>query len=115
MSATAGGMPGASASRACGLSCHSGLVICAAEVGQGPVQQAGDVHLGDAEAGADLPLGEVAVEPQHQDALFAFGQLVRVGADGVDVDGVGDGGVVFAEDVAEQAGIALPDSGASRE
>jgi len=64
------------------------------------------VHLGDAEAVADLFLGEVAVEPQHQDALVAFGQLVQVDADGFDVGGVGDGRVVLAEDVGELARIA---------
>ena len=52
-----------------------------AQVGEGPVQQAGDVHLGDAEAVADLVLGEVAVEPQHQDALFALRQFGHVRVD----------------------------------
>jgi hypothetical protein len=44
---------------------------------------------------------KVAVKPQHQDALLAFGQLVQVGVDGLDVDGVADGGVILAEDVAQ--------------
>jgi hypothetical protein len=51
------GVPGASGSRACVLSCcHScRLGDLYAQVGQCPFQQAGDVHLGDAEAVADLP------------------------------------------------------------
>jgi hypothetical protein len=32
------------------------------------------VHLGDAEPFADLFLGEVAVEPEHEDPLFALWQ-----------------------------------------
>jgi hypothetical protein len=63
------------------------------------------VHLGDPQAVADLLLGEVAVKPQHQDALVAFGQLVQVGTDGFDVGGVGDGRIVFAKYVSERARI----------
>src|ERR1700758_1646290 len=49
-----------------------------AEVGQCVVKQVGYVHLGHAEAVADLVPGEVAVEAEHQDALFPFGQFVQV-------------------------------------
>ena len=69
------------------------------------VQQAGYVHLGHAEAVADLVLGEVAVEAEHQDALFAFGEFVQVGVDGVDVDGMGHSGVILAEEIGEHAGV----------
>lgn len=78
--------------------------LCA-EVGQCPVQQAGYVHLGDSQAVADLLLGEVAVEPPDQDALFALGEIVQVGADGFDVGGVGQVRIVLAECVGEHAGI----------
>src|SRR6266545_3652075 len=42
--------------------------------GQGAVQQARDVHLGDAQPGGDLRLGHAAEEPQVQDAALALGQ-----------------------------------------
>jgi hypothetical protein len=54
----------------------------AAQVGQGPDEQPGDAHLGNAEAPADLDLGQVPVEPQVQDTLLAFGQVAELGADG---------------------------------
>jgi hypothetical protein len=73
-----------------------------AEVGQGAGEQAGDVHLGDAQALADLGLGQVAVEPQVQDPLLAFGQVLQVGADGFHVDGVLDGLVVLAQHLSER-------------
>ena len=38
-------------------------------------QQSGHVHLGDAELGGDLRLGQVAEEAQRDDLLFAWGQL----------------------------------------
>lgn len=53
----------------------------AAQVGQSPGEQAGYMHLRDAEAVADLALSEVAVEPHHEDALFAGRQLVHVSVD----------------------------------
>src|SRR5688500_10357737 len=44
----------------------------AAQLGQGAGEEAGDVHLGDADVVGDLGLGEVAVEAQGEDFLFAF-------------------------------------------
>lgn len=44
-----------------------------AEVGVGVGEEAGDVHLGDAELGADLGLGEVAVVAEGEQVLFAGG------------------------------------------
>jgi hypothetical protein len=41
------------------------------QIGEGAAEQAGHVHLGDAEAVADLALGEVAVETHHEDSLLA--------------------------------------------
>ena len=60
------------------------------------------MHLGDAEAVADLALREVAVEPHHEDALLAFRQFVHVGLHRVDVDGLLDRLVLLAEHVGEQ-------------
>jgi hypothetical protein len=63
------------------------------------------VHLGDAEALADLGLGQVPVEAQVQDPLLAFGQVVQVGTDGLHVDGVLDRLVVLAEQLGHRRGI----------
>jgi hypothetical protein len=60
------------------------------------------VHLGDAQAGRDLGLGEVAVVPQHEDALLTFGQVTEMGVDGLDVGDVLGPFVVRADHVAEQ-------------
>ena len=82
-----------------------------AEVGQGVGEEAGDVHLGDAELVADVGLGHVAVEAQQQDVLLAAGEFAPVGGDGVHVEGVLDVGVVLAEDVGEGGGVGAPGEG----
>jgi serine phosphatase RsbU (regulator of sigma subunit)/PAS domain-containing protein len=72
------------------------------QVGERPVEQAGDVHLGNAEAVADLGLGEVPVEAEHEDALLAFWQFLPVRVERRHVERVLDAGVVVAEHIREQ-------------
>src|SRR6201994_4237201 len=54
-----------------------------AELGEGPGQQAGDVHLGDAELGRDLGLGQVAEEPEQEDLLLARWQAFQQWLEGL--------------------------------
>src|SRR5689334_8945391 len=55
----------------------SGLPEAAFEEFQGLAQQPGHVHLGKSDLFRDLDLGEVAVEAQADDLLFAWGQPVH--------------------------------------
>ena len=52
-----------------------------------PPDEAGDLHLGDPEAGSDLGLGEVVLEAQSEDEALAVGQR---GEQPVDEHGVID-------------------------
>ena len=52
------------------------------QFGQGLGEEAADVHLGDADLGGDLGLGEVAVEAQGEDFLFAVVEGGEGGAEG---------------------------------
>src|SRR4051812_26284789 len=73
----------------------------ATQLGERLGQESGDVHLGDADLVGDLRLGEVAVEAQGEDFLFAFVEGGQGGAEG----DAGFGEFVFvvfaAEGVAE--------------
>jgi len=63
------------------------------------------VHLRDAELLADLGLGQVAVEAEQQDALFAGRQLLPVRGHGLHVQRVLDRVVLGAEHVGEFAAV----------
>jgi hypothetical protein len=75
------------------------------EMSQRVSEQPGYVHLGDAQALADLVLREVPVKPEDQDPLLAFGELVQVRVDGFHVDGMLDRLIVLAEQVGDLAGV----------
>jgi len=56
------------------------------EVGQGPVLQPGDMHLGDPQLGADLGLCQVAVKAHHELALLGVAELLgQVGVGSADL------------------------------
>jgi hypothetical protein len=69
-------------------------------------EEAGDVHLGDAELLADLRLGHVAAKAHQQDLLLTTGQLVPVRGDGLHAEHVLYPRIVLAEQVS-QAGRAV--------
>src|SRR6202020_2929368 len=77
----------------------------AAGGGQRAAQQPGHVHLGDAEGGADLGLGQVPVEAHGEDLLLALGELVPVGGHRLHVDRALDVGVLVAEHVGQLPGV----------
>jgi len=51
-----------------------GRAVIATQLGQRPSEQAGNVHLGDEELGADLSLGLLLHEPQSEEVPFPVGQ-----------------------------------------
>ncbi len=68
-------------------------------------EQAGHVHLRDAELLADLRLRHVTGEAHQQDALLAPGQLVPVRRDGLHVQCVLHRRVLVAEHISQPGGV----------
>src|ERR1700734_1706375 len=73
-----------------GSGVHAGVFAyyAVAQVVQGGREQAGYVHLRDAQAFADLGLAHVAVEAHHQQPLLPDGQVTPVCPDRLDVERV---------------------------
>src|SRR3954468_2400500 len=84
----------------------SGVVCGAAQLGQAAGQQAGDVHLADAEAAGDLGLGEALEEPKMEDDLLSSRKLGDQWRQGDAMFDAGEKGIVLAE-LAGQALILL--------
>src|SRR5580704_12479250 len=76
-----------------------------AQVVQGGREQAGYVHLGDAQAFADLGLAHVPVEAHHQQPLLADGQVTPVRPDRLDVECVLKLRILGPHDLGQAAGL----------
>jgi hypothetical protein len=83
----------------------------AAQFRQGLGEQAGDVHLGDADLFGDLALGQVAVEAEGEDFLLAFVEGGEGGAEGDAGFGDFEFVVFAAEGFAEFGGAVGADGG----
>src|SRR5215469_651171 len=73
----------------------------ATQVAERPGEQAGYVHLRDAEPVADLGLGHVAVEAHHQKALLALGEIAPVRPHRLHVERVLELRVILAEQIGQ--------------
>ncbi len=71
------------------------------QLGHAAGQQAGDLHLGDAEAAGDLGLGQALEEPQLDHLALAARQLVEQGVEGGALFGPSQLGVLLAQPLAE--------------
>ncbi|GGX77213.1 hypothetical protein GCM10010515_51360 [Streptomyces fructofermentans] len=101
-----GATAGCSGGGCSGGGCSGAGEHALAQPGERPVEQTGDVHLGDAEAFADLGLGEFLDEPHVDDAPFPFVESGDQRGQGVEVLDQFEGRVVGAEEVG-QRGLAV--------
>lgn len=77
------------------------------QVGADAGDEAGDVHLGEAEFLADLGLCHLGAEAQFEEGAASGVELGQVRLEGLDVFGQGEGGIFGADDVGDQAGLLL--------
>lgn len=78
-----------------------------AQGGAGAGQEAGDVHLGEAELLADLGLRHFRSEAHPEKGAFAVIELGQMRLECLDVFGQGEGGVLAADEVGDKAGLLL--------